>query len=125
MFWKRKKADSDLFTIESDNRRGSYRVKPPEEEPVHVNLNNEKFRLIDIGALGFSFENKNFRVNDEYDVDFYIKGYIKKIIARMYIVAIDEQGICHCAFQELSKEDYEAIHKYMLEKQKAETRGYT
>ena len=81
--------------------------------------------LIHIGALGRSFKNKNFHVNDEYDVDFYLKGYIKKISAKMYIVAIDEQGICHCAFQELDKDDFEAIHKYILEKQKAETRGVT
>ena len=125
MFWRRKKADSDLFTIDSDNRRGSYRVKPPEEEPILVNLNSATFRLIDIGALGFSFQSRDFQVNDEYDVDFYIKGYIKKIIARMYIVAIDEHDVCHCAFQELSENDYEAIHKYMLEQQKAETRGYS
>ena len=124
MFWRRKKADSDLFTIESENRRGSYRVKPPMNEPILIRINNEKFRLIDIGALGFSFENKDFQVNDEYDVDFYIEGYIRKIIAKMYIVAIDEQDICHCAFQELSEDDFEAIHKYMLEKQKAESRGY-
>lgn len=128
MFWKRKKADSDLlapdlFYIDSENRRGSYRVNPPEGEPIFIQLNNEKFRLIDIGALGFSFQNKGFHINDEYDVDFYLEGYIKKIFARMYIVSIDEQDICHCAFQELNKEDFEAIHKYMLEKQKEETRG--
>jgi len=61
-----------------------------------------KLRLIDIGALGFSFKNKGFHIDDEYDVDFDLQGYIRKIYARVYIVAIDEQDICHCAFQEMN-----------------------
>ncbi len=123
MFWKRKKTASDLFSVESSNRRESFRIKPPEDEPIFIQLKNQRISLIDIGALGFSFNNTDFSKDDEYNVDFYLKGHIKKISAGIEIIGIDSQDICHCSFKTLNEEEFEAIHQYMLDKQKDLKRG--
>jgi len=117
-FWKNKSNDFSLFTYESDARRESYRLRPPEGEVITVTLGENEYVVIDIGGGGLSFENTDFTEGDGGPVILRLPGRGKAIAAVLEIRGICKNGICHCAFIEIADDDVGKIHQYMLEKQK-------
>lgn len=118
MYWKKKTSDRRLFTYKTDNRRESFRLSPPEDEPVTFRFGEKKHRVIDIGAGGLSFRNSNFSEGDSGLITFSLPGQGTTISTTLEIQRICEKGVCHCNFTEIEEDAVEKIHQYLLAVQK-------
>ena len=132
MFWKKKKTDSEMFTLDTGNKRKLFRVCPADDRPIEItfaigpaqdestfhDLGEKKARVIDISAGGLSFSNGGFREKKSYPITFELPGFGVTISTAVQIVRIDREGICHCRFNELEDAVSDKIHEYVLERQK-------
>ncbi|MCP4670615.1 MAG: hypothetical protein GY857_04860 [Desulfobacula sp.] len=114
MFWKRKKEHSDTFSHETDNKRSSFRISPPEHMPIVMHLEKNKIQLLDIGAGGVAFENINFKLGNTFPVSFDLPILDINISTRLEIIAIDKRNICRGQFIGMEEKDVEGIHQYLL-----------
>lgn len=129
MFWKKKKTDPEMFTLETENKRKSFRVCPAEDKPMAFevgltedeptihNLSEKRVWVIDISASGLSFKNRGFREKKSYPITFDLPGHNTTISTTLEIICI-KGGICHSRFNGLEEETCDKIHKYVLERQK-------
>ncbi len=122
MFWKKKKSETDIISYESDNRRESFRYHFRNCKGFQIDFKEKKVWVLNIGAGGMAFPNKGF---DKLDVDFVrftldIPNFNgdSAFSAKIRILTIDKNNICHSIFEECPLEHYELIHKYVLEMQK-------
>ena len=130
MFWKKKKTDPEMFTLETENERNFFRVfpaedkpmafevGPAEDEPTIHNLIEKRVWVIDISASGLSFKNRGFREKKSYPITFDLPGRSTTISTALEIISISEDGICHSRFKGLAEETSDKIHEYVLERQK-------
>jgi len=73
---------------------------------------------MDISAGGLAFKNIDCRVGDVYRIDLQMPGSVEMITVDLTILSIDGRDICHCQFKNLTEEQEEVIHQYVLERQK-------
>lgn len=118
MFWKGKKGSKDIFSLDSRERRLYYRVSPAAKAPVVFELGGEKVKAIDIGAGGLAFKNQNFKSGDSQAIALQLPQEEMPVPAVLTINEIDKQNICHCGFSEITKDGAEAVHQYVLKRQK-------
>ena len=118
MYWKKKTSDRRLLIYETDNRRDSFRLNPPEDVPVRFRFGEKEHRVIDIGAGGLSFKNSNFSEGDSGLITFRLPGQDTTISTTLEIRRICEKGFCHCKFTEIEEDAVERIHQYLLAVQK-------
>lgn len=119
MFLKRKIDDGPLFTYETESRRASYRLQSVNGEPLFFDLAGKPYEVLNIGGGGLSFLNPGCSGAQGGPIELKIPGYDAAIEAKIEVRSVCRNDICHCAFVEISDEDVEKIHQYMLEKQKA------
>ena len=118
LYWKKKTSDRRLLIYETDNRRDSFRLNPPEDVPVRFRFGEKEHRVIDIGAGGLSFKNSNFSEGDTGLITFSLPGQDTTISTTLEIRRICEKGFCHCKFTEIEEDAVERIHQYLLAVQK-------
>lgn len=122
MFWKKKKPHTDEFSSDSTDQRESFRYHFKDGQGFQVEFNGKKVWVLNISAGGISFKNKGFEQFDfdQVKISLDIPDFIgdTTFSAGVRILRVDEQGICHCIFEQCSLEQHELIHKYVLEKQK-------
>ncbi|MDH5762509.1 MAG: PilZ domain-containing protein [Nitrospinota bacterium] len=121
MFWKKKNKQEKKFKAPEEARQ-AYRVAPDPESPIFVNLEGQSLEVLEISSGGLAFKNKGFRANATYGIDFVLPtgGGIK---TRIRILRIDEEDICRCNFINLSTESEDALHRYVLVRQKDDLRS--
>ena len=122
MFWKKNKdKDKDKKMFESPSEvRGSFRVYPSEENPILLKVGDAKLKAVDISAGGISFDNKDFKLGTTYPMQIALpknKGTYK---IETEILKIDEKNVCRCKIVGLNDEQEDAIHGYILARQKEE-----
>ncbi|QPJ66053.1 MAG: PilZ domain-containing protein [Candidatus Nitrohelix vancouverensis] len=100
--------------------RGAFRVYPSRENPVYLKVNNTNLTAVDISAGGISFENKSFKKNVSYDMQITLPATDNEINAKVEILKIDEGNICRAKMVDLSPQDEDDIHHYILTRQKEE-----
>jgi len=118
LYWKKKTNDRRLLIYETDNRRDSFRLNPPEDVPVRFRFGEKEHRVIDIGAGGLSFKNSNFSEGDSGLITLRLPGQDTTISTTLEIRRICEKGFCHCKFTEIEEDAVERIHQYLLAVQK-------
>ncbi len=118
MFWKRKRINTKLFTIETENRRSAFRVAPSEDEPVFIIFRSKKIRVINISASGICFSGPGFKIHDRDRVNIQLPGRDHLLQAEIEIVTISHENICRCRFGQTGTDVKESIHEYVLERQK-------
>ena len=91
--------------------------------PVEIDFDGKTLRLKNIGAVGVAFPNDGFQVGDTQVIDLALPGESEALSAKVEIVDIDEDDVCHCTFVGLEQESVNAIHRYMLRVQIAEIRN--
>ncbi len=121
MFWKRKKNSSEIFSIETEERRTSYRVQPLKEEPVVFLSEDRKFTVINIGAKGVAFKSSDTKKGEVMQINLDLPGQSESVFAVLKVIQ-NENSLCRACFTEISDESSEIIHKYMLEMQKKKVR---
>tara|TARA_B100001964_G_C14193854_1_gene582375 strand:- start:128 stop:499 length:372 start_codon:yes stop_codon:yes gene_type:complete len=119
LFWKKNNDDSEMFTYETNSRRNSFRTCPSEDEPIILKIGEKEVDVNDIGAKGLSFKNNNFKAGGSHPVKFKLPGRRGVVISVVLkIIRISDQNICHCLFINMQEDAEEAIHQYVLAKQK-------
>jgi hypothetical protein len=120
LFWKKKKkSEPELFTFETDCRRGYVRVGPPPWAPVEVELGDELADLRDVSAGGLACQCPNARVGDVVPVRIDLPGESVAIESKVEIRSVDADGVCHARFLNLTVPMVESIHRYALGVQKS------
>ena len=121
MFWKKKKKEEKkLFEVPEGNR-GAFRVYPSDDEPILVKIKGGKTsKAVDICAGGISFPNDNYENGATYDCKIKLTREIDPFAAKVIIHKIDDKNICRCSIVEMTDEQDDMVHHYVLERQKNE-----
>ena len=124
MFWKKTKQTIDCQDpLETEeNQREAFRYVFKGNRHLPMDFKQKAVKVRDISAGGMAFKNEGFI---QYDVD-QITIFLclpnslgnGKFTAQLRILNINDKGICHCIFENCTVEEYEMIHKYVLEMQK-------
>jgi len=107
-----------MFSYDADDRRSSFRVRPPSTEPIGIEFQGKSVFVKDIGGGGLSFCNNRFQVGDSQSITLDLPGEDITVRVTMEIVEIDRQDVCHGRFTASSHDAINAIHRYMLTVQK-------
>ena len=122
MFWKKKNPGTDILYYESNDPRESYRYHFKTGHGFQIEFKEKKVWLLNISAEGVAFNNLGFQKFDTDAIKFTLDipnfNGNSTFSARLKILKIDENDICHCVFEQCPLEQQEMIHKYVLEMQK-------
>jgi hypothetical protein len=128
LFWKKIKQNTNKPTLQEDQRE-AFRYMFKGEDHLLIEFKQKKVKLLDISAGGVAFRNQDFSIYDADIVNFVLdipnfRGDTK-FTATLRIITITDRGICHCIFENCTIEEYEKIHKYVLEMQKNDLIKYS
>jgi hypothetical protein len=127
LFWKKKKTSTEKFIHNSSDKREAFRFEFNKENPLEIKFKDKKFSVINISATGLSFENNGLSLDDSGISKFFLTFFNQKspvpIELEMQIIKIDNNNICHGIYKNISEDNIEIIHKYILEKQKEKIRA--
>lgn len=128
MFSKKKKAkDLDMILVDDvdqdrHEQRDAFRYVFESEERLSISFKGKMVEIFNISAGGLAFKNQGF---DRYESDTVslaldIPNFIGNPVfsAQARILHISSNHLCHCIFENCTVDDYEIIHKYVLEMQK-------
>ena len=129
MFWKKKNKPApqeDLMDLE--DQRASFRYIFKKSDRPDMRFNGKTVVIYDISAGGIAFENKGFskydadRITLNLDMPNFSGNPV--LSAQVRILHLTKNQICHSIFEHCSVDEYEMIHKYVLEMQKKDlTKG--
>ncbi len=117
MFWKKKQGTKKLFVHETDERRDSFRIQPAEDKPIFVKIEDAEICVANISASGMALKNNNFIEENLYNASFRLPGIDSSASVKLEIVEINQGGICHCNFKDISEEATESVYLYVLTRQ--------
>ncbi len=110
--------------LEAKEQREAFRYSFKGEFHLSMDFKRKPVQVINISAGGMAFKNEGFTQYDVDQINFLldIPNYRGENIftAQLRILDISDQGICHGIFENCTIQDYEIIHKYVLEMQKKE-----
>jgi c-di-GMP-binding flagellar brake protein YcgR len=133
---KRETGESNLFSkkkndllLESigEEGRSFFRVEPSGKEPVDASVGRHRYSVIDINAEGMRICRKSDReldIEKEYSFSLPLPLINKAISGIMKVVDISHMSY-QCTFIDLSREETEKIHHFILERQKEERRAFS
>lgn len=130
MFWKRKKrrSDDEQLIHPSPDKRGSFRYELDHTDGIDMEISGTTVPLINLSAEGAAFPNTSFKPGDTEEASILLTQpwlrYACIVKVTIEVVDVDENNVCRCLFQNSSEEDRETIHKYILERQKADIRKF-
>lgn len=105
-----------------EDQRASFRYVFKKGSCLPMAFRGKTVRVLDISAGGMAFENQGFSKYDadtvqlNLDMPNFAGDPILK--AEVRILNLTENNICHSIFENCSVEDYELVHKFVLEMQK-------
>ncbi len=131
MFWKKPKPTSDpvptLDTRDSRNHREAFRYVFTDQDRIFIWFLGTKVSVVDVSARGMAFVNQGFVKYDadQIHMDLDIPNFRgnTQFSARLRILGITDDQICHCIFEDCTIDQYEMLHKYVLELQKKALRS--
>ena len=122
--FSRKKNDPLIVSIDQE-KRSSFRVEPSSERPIYVSIGRDRYQVKDIGAGGAGIyrrdDDKELEPGEKYPFKMTLPLNDEVVSGTLRIVDISD-SIYHCRFIDLSKEDREKIHLFVLEREKEELR---
>ena len=120
MFWKKKKSSKSPIAIVNPtaDSRMAFRVNPVPGAPIEFDYREKTVMVRDISSTGMAFFDKGFREGDIQSVIFRLPGEDLAVSAKLEILGIDRNKICHCRFLNMKQEFEEAINRYVLSRQK-------
>lgn len=133
MFWKKPKPKSEpvpatdiLDPLDPENQREAFRYVFSDQECITLQFLGRTVTVMDISARGMAFTDQGFSQYDadHIQMDLDIPNYRGNTFfsARARILFISRDRICHCIFENCTIEQYEMLHKYVLELQKKRLR---
>lgn len=132
MFWKKKQPRNDTFIHDNgkkelQSRRGYFRYRFYWPHTPGIRFCNKDVELFDISAGGLSFKDDGFAKGDRDRISLLLSDeehpFEYHLFIEIQILSIDAEKICHCTFEDPEKEQTEAIHRFLLIKQKKDRRA--
>ncbi|MFQ5445099.1 MAG: PilZ domain-containing protein [Nitrospinales bacterium] len=120
MFWKKKKSNKSPIAIVNPtaDSRMAFRVNPLPGAPIEFDYRGKTVMVRDISSTGIAFFDKGFREGDIQPITFHLPDEDLAISAKLEILGIDRNKICHCRFLNMKREFENAVNKYVLARQK-------
>jgi len=123
LFWKKQQKNGSVqLETDSDDQRGYYRLPADLQSRLETVFLGKKVILYDISAGGISFYNQGFTIDDQDRIDLDLNLWGMKPIPMLSltarIITIDDRNLCHLIFQDITQEQKEIIHQYILLRQK-------
>ena len=121
MFWKKKdKKNQKPLRIHKvpDDPRQAFRVFPDPEDPISLSIDGKAVNVTEISSNGLAFHNEGFKGEDVFKVRFFLPKIFTEISANLEILRVDEDGICLCLLTDMNQDAEDAIHHYVLLRQK-------
>jgi len=122
-----KNNEPDLILIDEMNdanreKRYSFRYVFAKENRLSMKFKGITVEITNISAGGLAFKNQEFSKYDSDEISLLLEMpnfYGEPVFnAHIRILHITSNHICHCIFENCSVDDYEIVHKYVLEMQK-------
>lgn len=123
MFSRTRQKPADLFALSSGERRSAYRVRPSADAPIELSLGGRTVPVRDISAGGLSFAAAGFAAGDREQIAFCLPGLGACVTTDLEVVTVDADGLVHGRFLDLDGETEDALHLYVLQRQKQQIRG--
>ena len=119
MMHKRKKMTetSEMFSHNSKDQRKFFRVRPSNREPVFIELTGKNIQVCDISAGGIAFKNHKLKAGQDQSIKINLPDRITIESAKIKILSIDGNNICHTRFIEMKSSERDKIHRYALKRQ--------
>jgi len=119
LFSKKSKSDEDskLFRAPEESRQ-AFRVAPSPQKPLKVEADDTEATVLNISSGGMAFRSSKFVAGKIYKVKFNLPNDEQPITAKMEILAVGEDNRCRCRFYNLTPEQENQIHRYVLNRQK-------
>lgn len=121
MFWKKKnKKDEKSLRIHQvpDDPRQAFRVVPDPEEPINLDVGGKSVTVTEISSNGLAFLNEGFSGNEVFKVKIFLPKIFTEISASLEILRVDSEGVCVCLLKDMDANAEDAIHHYVLLRQK-------
>ena len=115
------------FILEMQKEAGGayFRIKPSRKDPIQVFVEPHTFLIKDIGAGGMGLyrgDGKALEIHKEYPFKMTL-SLIDEVISGIFRVVNITEKAYHCVFIDLTYEQREKLHFFVLERQKEELRG--
>ena len=126
MFWKnnndsgKETITNTYFNAPSDSRL-AFRVYPSEGDPLFLKVTGKKLRVHDISSTGVAFECSGFKDGTIHPVQLNLPEDTTTIFGIIEIIntdIIDGKNICRSKLYDLTTEQEDKIHRYVLVRQK-------
>lgn len=123
MFWKKKSPIIEpIDPMDTEDQRETFRYVFTKNKSLSMVFKQKPVTILNISAGGMAFTNNGFKQYEADQVTLFLaipnfRGD-SRFPALVRILNITKNGTCNCIFENLTIEEYEIIHKYVLEMQK-------
>jgi len=114
---------SEITVEATDTGRDAYRVVPDPDDPIILQLDSKLCRVLDISAAGFSISLDIVEAGRRYAFSLDLPTSRLPLSGYVDVSAPRDQSTMHCHFANLPAEDVEAVHHYVLVRQKEAIRS--
>ncbi|WDP86651.1 MAG: PilZ domain-containing protein [Desulfobacter sp.] len=123
MFWKKTKAPGNaVSSIDQTDQRASFRYVFSGNTQLAIKFKGREVNLTDISAGGLGFSNPGAKQYDSDKISLILNmpnfTGDPALNVQIRILHISANQICHCIFENCTVQEYEVIHKFVLEMQK-------
>jgi len=128
LFWKNNTGNdkdtisSNYFNAPSDSRV-AFRVYPSKDDPVFLKVTGKTLLVYDISSSGIAFECSGFKDSTIHPVQLNLPEDSTTIFGIIEIIStsiIDGKSVCRSKLYDLTTEQEDKIHRYVLGRQKEE-----
>jgi len=103
--------------------RTAYSVVPNPDEPVILQLNGNLARVLEISAVGFSASKDAAKPGRRYPFSVDLPTFNSPISGYVDVLPDTKNGELTCRFVDLSADQIDALHQYVLVRQKEAIRA--
>ncbi len=127
MFWRKKKTDTLIVEAEAPKssaaeRREAFRVGSDPDNPILVTVEGVDYVAVNISAGGLAVRSKELEKGETYSIRLQLPDGSPVILTELAVVHTSAQGLCRCKFLKLSVLSRNAIHRYVLSREKHQIR---
>ena len=103
--------------------RAAYSVVPDSDDPVILQLDGNLARVLEISAVGFSAPTDAAKPGRRYPFSIDLPTYRRPISGYVDVLPDTRNDELTCRFVDLSEDHLDALHQYVLARQKAAIRA--
>ena len=124
MFWKKNQSTEDaVLSVDEDDKRTAYRVRPKAEHPVTLRLAGDTSQVVDISAGGLGVQCNGLEVGSHHPAVLVFPDEAQEFKVLLEVRTVSREGVRHCAFLAPETATVRAVERYVLDAQKEQIRA--